>query len=75
MLVWGLQGGLGPKGQVLGQELALSKGVKEIQVQKPSRKATRASYQLLPSETQLLQSWLFPLLGNCWVLVDGWWEQ
>lgn len=75
VLVWELQGGLHPKGQVLGQELALSKGVKEIEVQKPSSKVRRASYQLLPSETQLLQSWLFPLLGNCWVIVDGWWEQ
>lgn len=51
VLVWGLQGGMGPKGQVLVQRLVLSKGVEEIQQQKPSRKARRASHQLLPAET------------------------
>lgn len=71
-LAWGLQGGMGPEDQVLVQKLVLSKGVEEIQIQKPSRKARKAAHQLLPSETQLLQSWF---LGGCWFLAEGRWEQ
>lgn len=75
VLAWGLQDGMGPKGQVLVQKLVLSKGVEEIQIQKPSRKARRASHQLLPSEMRLLQSRLLPFLGGCWFPAEGQWEQ
>lgn len=75
VLMWGLQDGMGPEGQVLVQKLVLSKGVEEIQIQKPSRKARRASHQLLPSEMRLLQSWLLPFLGGCWFPTEGQWEQ
>lgn len=66
LLMGGLQDGMGPEDQVLVQKLVLSKGVEEIQIQRPSRKARSPSHQLLLSEMWLLQSWLLPFLGGCW---------
>lgn len=43
VLVRGLQGGRGPEGQALVQKWVLSKGMEEIQILKPSRKASSLS--------------------------------